>query len=83
MQAFTLYMMGKFGPVDFVNACILTSCLVFVAYMTSVCFDNYLKHPQGAKIVMKKIHEEIMPQFTLCPLEELNTTILDQCGMKR
>ena len=75
------FIMAKLNPLDIVNICILTTCLIFVAYMTTICFENYLKHPQGAKIIMKKIQDEITPQFTVCPLEFLNKTFLEMCSL--
>ena len=74
--------MAKIDPIDVVNACILTSCLVFVAYMTTICVEDYLKHPQGAKIIMKKVHDEITPQFTVCPIDPLNKSFLEECGLE-
>ena len=73
----------------FIRTIVLTACLGIVSWQCIQILQKYLQKPQGTKIYISKVSDEIQnhPAFTFCKslLDETiyNSTVLNNCSIEK
>ena len=57
-------------------------CLVFVIERSTQCFIRFSEKPQAVEIKMSDGLNEILPHFQVCPENQYNHTVFENCGLE-
>ena len=56
-------------------------CLAFVIERSTQCFIRFFEKPQAVEIKMSDGLNEILPHFQICPENQYNHTVFEDCGL--
>ena len=57
-------------------------CLAFVIERSTQCFIRFSEKPQAVEIKMSDGLNEILPHFQVCPENQYNHTVFENCGLE-